>query len=159
MAGTFTDTFNVFAVDMVEKMKGADRVRVHEKQFDKVSRIEAKSENYDTSVVIDINSEIYPIAEGDKIELLITEQLREPGQDLMEDGKAIFDPTLPLGKTADDFEYIMYGRIFKFAEEKSKAVIYISFGGLLMSLKGESRILNSYTYRIDSQVYLFMRKV
>lgn len=35
MAGTFTDTFNVFAVDMVEKMVGAERTTVYEKQFDK----------------------------------------------------------------------------------------------------------------------------
>lgn len=35
MAGTFTDTFNVFAVDKVEKMMGGEKVKVHEKQFDK----------------------------------------------------------------------------------------------------------------------------
>lgn len=34
MAGTFTDTFNVFAVDMVEKMVGTERTTVYEKQFD-----------------------------------------------------------------------------------------------------------------------------
>lgn len=86
-----------------------------------VSRIEAKSENYDTVVVIDINSEIYPISEGDKIELLLTEELRPGGADTVEDGVAVYDPTMPLGETADQFEYIMHGRIFKFAEEKSRA--------------------------------------
>lgn len=161
MAGTFTDTFNVFAVDMVEKIIGEkkEKVVVHEKQFDKVSRIEAKSENYDTSIVIDINSEIYPISEGDKIELLLTEQLNGTGTEVTEEGVTVYDPTVPLGSLADTFDYIMHGRIFKFAEEKSRAVIYISFGGLLMSLQGETRILNSYTYQVDSQVYLFIRKV
>lgn len=42
----------------------------------------------------------------------------------MDDGAATYDPTLPLGETADEFEYIMYGRIFKFAEEKSRAYVF-----------------------------------
>lgn len=124
-----------------------------------MSRIEAKSENYDTTVVIDINSEVYPVSEGDKIELLLSEELRPAGADIVEDGVAVYDPTLPHGELADQFEYIMHGRIFKFAEDKSRAVIYLSFGGLLMSLEGETRILNSYTYQVDSQVYLLIRKV
>lgn len=82
-------------------------------------------------MVIDINSEIYPISEGDKIELLLTEELRPGGADSTEDGVPIYDPTLPLGETADRFEYIMYGRIFKFAEEKSRA--YVLFPSLFYS--------------------------
>lgn len=37
--------------------------------------------------------------------------------------------------------------------------MYASFGGLLMALKGESRILTSHAFKVDSEVYLFMRRV
>lgn len=101
-------------------------------------------------VTIDVNTEIYPIAEGDKIELLLSEQLRPGGSaaaasgaeggegagdgggagdaggsvDGIDDATVSYDPTLPLGDMADQFDYIMYGRIFKFAEEKSKAYVF-----------------------------------
>lgn len=84
-----------------------------------MSRLIAKSENYDTEVTIDIHSELYPVSEGDKIELLLTEQLRQDGAD--GDESAGYDPTRELGVPADQFDYVMYGRIFKFAEEKTRA--------------------------------------
>lgn len=127
------------------------------KHFDKVSRIQGKGENYDMHVTVDVNTEIYPISESDRIEILLTEQLRSGPE--AADVPASYDPTIPLGEPADTFEYVMFGRIFKFAEEKNKAVLYMSFGGLLMALSGEPRTLNSYTYKVDSPVYLFMRKM
>lgn len=72
-------------------------------------------------MTIDINTEIYPLVEGDKIELLLTEDLHQQTSETVDDGTVAYDPTLPLGETADEFEYIMYGRIFKFAEEQSRA--------------------------------------
>lgn len=84
-----------------------------------VSRLDAKSEHYDTEISLDYNSDIYPINEGEKIEILLTERLREGPPDPEE--TAGYDPTRPLGDRADKFEYIMTGRVFKFAEEKARA--------------------------------------
>lgn len=147
----FSDTFDLEALDYdpVEKRK--------EKKFDKVSRIDAKSENYDTEITLDINSEIYPMKEGDKFEVLLADRLYEDAQD--ESEIPGYDPTRQLDSRADSFEYIMHGKIFKYAEEKSRAVVYASFGGLLMALKGETRILPSHSFKLDSIVYLFMKKV
>lgn len=147
----FTDTFYLDKIDWdhVKKRK--------EKKFDKVSRIDAKSENYDTEIVLDINTEIYPLAEGTKFEILLADRLQQDIADSSE--LSGYDPNLVPDDRAKSFEYIMYGKIFKYAEEKSRAVVYASFGGLLMSLRGESRILTSHAFRVDSEVYLFMRKV
>lgn len=126
------------------------------KHFDKVSRIEGKGENYDFHVTLDVNSEIYPISVDDRLEIHLMETLRNGSEG---DVPTSYDPTVPLGEPADTFEYVMHGRIFKFAEEKTKAVLYMSFGGLLMALSGEPRSLNPSTYKVDSPVYLFMRKM
>lgn len=43
---------------------------------------------------------------------------------------------------ADRFEYVMYGRVYKLEEEeKDKLAVYVSYGGLLMCLRGDARNL------------------
>lgn len=80
-----------------------------------------KSENYDTEIELDVNSQIYPIEEGEKIEVVLAEQLRD-GDGVGEEETG-YDPTVPLGDRADNFEYVMSGRIFKFSEKQSRAYV------------------------------------
>lgn len=77
-----------------------------------VSRIEAKSETYDTELTLDVNTEIYPLRSGEKIEVVLTNTLSENGQE--EEG---YDPTQSLGERGNAYEYIMHGTVFKYAEE------------------------------------------
>lgn len=74
----FTDTFVLTEVDMVPDGKDSSR-RVKDKKFDKVSRIEAHSASYTTEVVLDVNTEIYPMGPGDTFELMIASSLAEEG--------------------------------------------------------------------------------
>jgi DNA-directed RNA polymerase I, II, and III subunit RPABC3 len=55
--------------------------------------------------------------------------------------------------------YAMYGKIFKWRQENIKALIevQVSFGGLLMRLKGDPRHLQKLA--LDSRVYLLMRQI
>eukprot|EP00962_Isochrysis_galbana_P061259 scaffold36309_cov148-Isochrysis_galbana.AAC.2 len=55
--------------------------------------------------------------------------------------------------------YAMYGKIFKWRQENTKAPIevQVSFGGLLMRLKGDPRHLQKLV--LDSRVYLLMRQI
>lgn len=86
-----------------------------------VSRIDAKSENYDTELTLDINSEIYPLKEGYKFEILLSDRLHEnPSVDTEVGG---YDPSQELDSRAESFEYIMHGKIFKYAEEKARAYV------------------------------------
>ena len=61
----------------------------------------------------------------------------------------------------DLFEYVMYGKIFKYKDSSRggqiKVEVYISFGGLLMQLIGDPKKLE--TLEVDNNVYLCMRRV
>lgn len=89
--------------------------------FCAVSRIDAKSENYDTLLTIDINTEIYPMREGDKFEVMLSDRLNEASGGFNE--LPGFDPTRKLDARADEYGYIMQGKVFKYAEEKTRAYV------------------------------------
>lgn len=93
-----------------------------------VSRIEAKSETYDTELTLDVNTEIYPIMQSETIEILLSEQLDDAATkpDSADDMQG-YNPTKPLGDRADDFEYIMRGKIFKYTEKHMRAYVWNAF--------------------------------
>jgi DNA-directed RNA polymerases I, II, and III subunit RPABC3 len=103
-----------------------------------------------------VNTEIYPVRENERIELLLATQLdSNPPDELMEG----YDASRKLQGRAAAYEYIMHGTIFKYAEVAGKAIVYASFGGLLMALKGEPRTLGPRAFNVDSRFYLFLKKV
>jgi DNA-directed RNA polymerase I, II, and III subunit RPABC3 len=64
----------------------------------------------------------------------------------------------PLGKSlADEYEYVMYGKVYKYDDSnQSKITIYASFGGLLMCLSGDYRALAKI--EVGQYLYLLIRK-
>jgi DNA-directed RNA polymerases I, II, and III subunit RPABC3 len=150
----FNDTFVIQSLDTHE---GEDGKPVLEKKFDKVSRIDAKSENYETTLTLDINMELYPLRTSERVRLLLASKLGGDGEnDSTVEG---YDPSRPLPDRADAFDYIMYGKIFKYSESNGKAVVYASFGGLLMALTGEPRTLGARAFNVDANLYLFLTRV
>lgn len=148
----FNDTFVIQGVDM---HAGEDGKKVLDKKFDKVSRVDAKSENYETTLTLDVNMELYPLRSNDRVRLLLASKL---GADA-ESSLPGYDPSHPLPPRADAFDYVMFGKIFKYAEAKGKAIVYASFGGLLMALTGEPRTLGARAFNVDADMYLFLTKV
>jgi DNA-directed RNA polymerase I, II, and III subunit RPABC3 len=65
----------------------------------------------------------------------------------------------------DEYDYVVHGRVFKYNQPKegadgkrdNKIEILASFGGLIMSLKGDPR--NIKLINNDQKIYLLMRKV
>ena len=70
----------------------------------------------------------------------------------------------------DDYEYCMYGKVFKYQyKENGKmcvdevgwvvmcSLIYVSFGGLLMSLEGEMKHIDKVKY--GDRVYCLIRTI
>jgi len=103
---------------------------------------------------LDVNTEIYPL-EHQKFSLALASTLNLDGSP----DEGFFDasdrPTL-----ADKYEYVMYGKVFKYQEESSpslKVSVFVSFGGLLMLLKGDPRNLGGI--ELDSRIYLLMRRL
>ncbi|POW18541.1 hypothetical protein PSHT_05658 [Puccinia striiformis] len=99
------------------------------KKFDRVSRLNATSTNHSMNLVLDLTG-------------LETQTWR------LEEGK---------GGLADEYEYVMYGKLYKFDSGASDSVTaYISFGGLLMALTGDYRHLDRLT--VGQMVFLLMRR-
>merc|ERR1712170_282109 len=111
------------------------------KRFNKVSRIEAKSfDESEIFLVLDYNSDVFSLPKKAKFNLCITETLEYNFHELLHNEfKQLVRPTL-----ADEFEYVMYGKVFRIAQGKDGfGEIYASFGGMLMKLVSkESRILS-----------------
>lgn len=58
---------------------------------------------------------------------------------------------------ADKYEYVMHGKVYRCEEQQdSKLAVFISFGGLLMRLKGDTRSLQDI--ELDSMLYVLIRK-
>eukprot|EP01137_Pigoraptor_chileana_P013371 Opistho-2@66813 len=141
MAKLFEDSFAVKDIDPDGK------------KFDRVSRIHCRGENHEMDLVLDVNTQLYPMGLNDRFTLVLANTLNEDGT--LDDGT--FDAT-GRRSLADQFEYVMYGRVYRCDEEdKDKLSVYISFGGLLMRLKGDARSLQAI--ELDSTLYLLVRKV
>lgn len=128
------------------------------KKFDRVSRLMCESESFKMDLILDVNTQIYPIKLGDKFRLVLAETLREDG--LPDDGE--YNPT-ELYPRAEQFEYVMYGKIYRMDgdeatnEASTRLSAYVSFGGLLMRLQGDAN--NLHGFAVDSNIYLLMKKV
>ncbi|XP_061360736.1 DNA-directed RNA polymerases II, IV and V subunit 8B-like [Gastrolobium bilobum] len=133
----------------VEKLNPDDK-----KLFERVTRIEARSERFDMFMHLDINSELYPLKVGQKFALLLVPTLNPDGTP--DTGYYVQGNRQSL---ADNFEYVMYGKLYRISEGsgREKAEINISFGGLLMILKGDHSHCNKF--ELDQRLYLLMRKV
>lgn len=85
------------------------------KKFDRVSRIQAKSDNYDMRLLLDVNIELYPLAAGEKFTLALTKSIAFDAAGAPLDADAAWRPDAP-ASLADKYEYVMYGRVFKFED-------------------------------------------
>ncbi|XP_062179051.1 DNA-directed RNA polymerases II, IV and V subunit 8B-like isoform X3 [Phragmites australis] len=102
------------------------------KKFDKVTRIEAKSEQFDISLNLDGTPD--------------TGYYTQAGRKTL----------------ADKYDYVMHGKLYKISEDSSSGAatrveIYASFGGLLMMLKGDPS--NAASFELDQRLFLLIRKV
>ncbi|KAG5538902.1 hypothetical protein RHGRI_019446 [Rhododendron griersonianum] len=112
------------AVEMIEVLFDdaikVDRLDPDGKKFDKVSRIEAQSEEKDMHIQLDVNTEVYPIRVGEKFRMALAPTLNL-------DGSAVTS-YLPEGKSkslADKFEYVMHGLLYKMSEDDSSGTVKV----------------------------------
>ncbi|KAI0004161.1 RNA polymerase I [Russula compacta] len=134
------------------------------KKFDRVSRLAAESRNYRMKLTLDYNSEIFPLDNGQNVVLALASSLaRDPAgsQDTAVEEDRDRDVWRPDGKGRrgfeDEYDYVMYGRVYRFDPGTGEVVTaYASFGGLLMSLTGSSRHMTNIV--LGDPVFLLMRK-
>lgn len=124
------------------------------KKFDRVNRIQAIGTTFDCSLLLDTNSEIYPIWENDKLTMVLASTLHLDGTP---DDHRTYNPSSNAPSMADNFEYVMHGRVFNM-EYKGEGIVAISasFGGLLMLLTGDQRHLSNV--HPDMRLYVLLKK-
>ncbi|KAJ7785990.1 hypothetical protein B0H16DRAFT_1488831 [Mycena metata] len=153
----FDDIFTINAIDKEGK------------KFDRVSRLYAHSKNYDMDLTLDYNIELFPLQSDQSFALALASSLARGGPQAAAgaDGTAEEaedkdrDVWRPDGKgrrgLEEDYEYVMYGKVYKFDSGTTEIVTaYASFGGLLLSLTGSFRHMTSIV--LGDPVYLLMRK-
>ncbi|KAI0793408.1 RNA polymerase [Abortiporus biennis] len=147
----FNDIFTIEAIDKEGK------------KFDRVSRLYAHSKNYDMDLTLDYNIELYSLQEGQSFALALATSLAKgpqgaAGGDDEEKDKDVWRPD-GTGRRGleEDYEYVMYGKVYRFDGGTAEIVTaYASFGGLLMSLTGSFRHMTSIV--LGDPVYILLRK-
>lgn len=73
-----------------------------------MSRLHCESESFKMDLILDVNSQVYPVEFGDKFRLVLASTLKEDGTP--DDGE--YTPDLTPSR-ADQFEYVMYGKVYR----------------------------------------------
>ena len=80
-----------------------------------VSRIVAFSESSVSELICDINTEIYPLEMGQKFTLMLVRSLTENENESQD--KATWKGDFK--SLADEYEYVMYGKVYKYDDSVS----------------------------------------
>jgi len=125
------------------------------KIFDNVSRIYARSENGESSLELDINSQIYSLPVGQAFTLAIDTEIAKNRQS---ENKQHWHPSILDNSIASQYDYVMHGTVYRYEVDLSRhqARIYVSFGGLLMSFSGDQHTISNYQQ--GKEIYIFIRK-
>lgn len=140
-------------------------------KYERVSRLQARSSNLGMELSLDFNHELYPLRPNETITLVLASSLQTtastattgaaagasgPAEDKID--RDTWRPTIGRSKGLDaDYDYVMYGKVYKFDEgEGTTVTAYISYGGLLMALSGNYRHMSGIV--LGENVYLLLRK-
>ncbi|RDX57502.1 RNA polymerase [Polyporus arcularius HHB13444] len=148
----FDDIFTINAIDKEGK------------KFDRVSRLYAHSKNYDMELTLDYNVELFPLQAGQSFALALASSLSRIPQGVAgaaDDEEKDRDVWRPDAKGRrgldDDYEYVMYGKVYRFDGGSAEVVTaYASFGGLLMSLTGSHRHMTNIV--LGDPVFILLRR-
>ena len=126
-------------------------------KFDSVNRIQAVGTTFECDLLLDINCEIYSLKETEKFTLVLASTLHLDGSPADHDSYVPTNSIHAEPNLADNYEYVMHGRVFDMAYKKDGTMaIAISYGGLLMRLSGDQRHLTSI--QPDQRLYLLIKK-
>lgn len=87
---------------------------INSQKYDRVSRIAAKTEGADTSLTLDVNTELYPLSEGDRVTVALALSLNLDGS--KDDTKGWREVGRGEQTLADEYDYVCHGKIYRFEE-------------------------------------------
>ncbi|GFS45956.1 DNA-directed RNA polymerases II and V subunit 8A like [Actinidia chinensis var. chinensis] len=140
---------------LLEDIFRVDAVDPDGKKFDRVSRIVATGERYNWTMQLDVNTEIYSLHVGEKFMMVLVSTLNLDGTP--DSGYYTQGGRKTL---ADKFEYVMHGKLYRISDASGpnlEVEMCISFGGLLMLLKGDPS--GAQKFELDQKLFILIRKV
>ncbi|KAF8140122.1 RNA polymerase [Boletus edulis] len=145
----FDDIFTINAIDKEGK------------KFDRVSRLYARSKNHDMDMTLDFNVELFPLSEGQSFAMALASTLfSSGGGDVAEAEDKDRNIWRPDGKGVkgleEEYDYVMFGKVYKFDGGGEIVTAYASFGGLLLSLTGSFRHMAGIV--LGDPVFILLRK-
>ena len=145
--------------DKIPKNSNDTSIKVLNKIFSKVSRIYATSDYNKVELILDINSDLFTLKEGDMVEILIEDSPFDDNKD-KNPNKDIFNlDNFDELDQIKNYEYVMHGVIFHAGFEEGKSFIYASFGGLLMKYFGSSKHVCLESIKLDKRILLMIKKL
>ena len=161
---------NNIVFDEILEIKSIDK---DAKIFQNVQRCEGVTKKTNYNIMVDINSEIYPITKDSLYSIVLAKSIEDNGIA----NKKEFDFELTTNKKntlMDKYEYVMRGKVFQFNSDNKRnnesnnpdtLCISISFGGLLLdisNLKRDSSTGKPKAFEdieLDEDIYLLMKKI
>jgi DNA-directed RNA polymerase I, II, and III subunit RPABC3 len=126
-------------------------------KFERVNRLQAKGTTFECDLLLDINCDIYSVRETDKVTLVLASTLHLDGSPADHFSYVPVSSAAPEPSLADNYDYVMHGRVFDISYKKDGTVeIAASYGGLLMRLTGDQRHLSNVLP--DMRHYLLLKK-
>ena len=87
---------------------------LNSEKYDRVARVTGTNANGDSYMSLDINSQLYPLATGDQVYILLSSTLSSDGT--KDDGKAWREVSRGGSTLADHYEYVCHGKIYRFED-------------------------------------------
>uniref|UniRef100_A0A7S1M158 DNA-directed RNA polymerases I, II, and III subunit RPABC3 n=1 Tax=Neobodo designis TaxID=312471 RepID=A0A7S1M158_NEODS len=141
---------------ILEEKFAVAQVNPDGRKYQRVSRIVCKSIESDTELSVDINSDVYPVTEGEKLTIGLATTLNLDG----EPERDAYDHTVYHRETAmSAYDYVMHGKVYRCNSDEAAAdavTAFASFGGLLMKLHGKQPYLRDVHF--NRSYYLLIKK-
>ncbi len=99
-ANLFSDTFQI--------------TDINAQKYDRVARLTGHTEDGATSLTLDVNTELFPCAVNDRLQILLASTLALDGS--KDDGKGWRDIGRGEASVADEYDYVCHGKLYRFEE-------------------------------------------
>ena len=87
---------------------------INDHKYDRVSRLKGNTDNGDTELTLDVNTELYPCSVGERLSIVLASTLSLDGS--KDDVKGWRSAGRGDQTLADDFDYVCHGKIYRFEE-------------------------------------------
>lgn len=87
---------------------------INSAKYDRVSRINATSHDNDVQLMLDVNTELYPVGVEDNVIVALSLSLNLDGS--KDDSKGWRDVGMGEQTLANEYDYVCHGKIYRFEE-------------------------------------------